>query len=80
MFEKFGVAVCSKYLAAKAKLNKLMRNEDGMETLEAVLLIIVSVLVVGLIINLLTGGDGEDGLITKIFTKIEESVMGLFDS
>ena len=64
----------SKIIAARIRFDELMSKEDGMQTLEMVLLIIVGIIVAGLVVELLTGKDGNGGLIRKLFNAIEKKL------
>ena len=57
---------------AQIEMNKLKNEEDGLETLETVILIGIAVIIAVVLLNLLTGSghDGKDGLISKIFKAI----------
>ena len=80
MLDKMAFAVYSSYLKAKAKLMKLGQEEDGMETLETVILIAVAVVVAGVIVNILTKGSDGKGLIGNIFDTILEKINNLFNA
>lgn len=64
---------------------EFLKKEDGMETLETILLVVVSIIVVGVIINVLTksGFKGENdkdvGLVGYIFYKIKLRLDALFE-
>lgn len=79
MLEKAMFAVYSAYWNAKLKLMKLANEEDGMQTIEAVILIAIAVIVAAFIVNALTGDDNGKGLIDRIFDAIVEKLkdMGL---
>ncbi len=81
MLDKMAFAVYSSYLKAKAKLMKLGQEEDGMETLETVILIAIAVVVAGIIINVLTKGNingSEKGLIGYMFDTIANKIQTIF--
>ena len=82
MFDKFAISCISTYAKAKAKLEKLSKAEDGMETLETIILIAIAVIVAGFIINFLTkgkfGGNSEQGLIGYMFEQIGKSIKDIF--
>lgn len=80
MFEKMTLATMTTYYKAKAKLAKLRSDESGMETIETVLLIAVAVVVALVILNALTGGDSGQGIVQRFFTKLEESITGIFNT
>lgn len=68
------------YLKAKLELMKLEQEEDGLETIETVILIGIAVVIAVILLNLLTGSnhDGKDGLIHTIFDSIEDKIKELF--
>ena len=80
MFEKMTLATMTTYYKAKAKLAKLRSDESGMETIETVLLIAVAVVVALVILNALTGGEGQQGIVQRFFTKLEQSITDIFDT
>lgn len=80
MLDKMAFAVYSSYLKAKAKIMKLGQEEDGMETLETVILIAIAVVVAGIIVNVLTKGEDGTGLIGKIFKTISEKIENIFNA
>lgn len=89
MFDKFAVSCFTTYYkakaSAKAKIEKLTSGEDGMETLETIIIVAIAVVVAGFIINFLTKGkfgdaDSEQGLIGYMFEKIGESITSIFNT
>ena len=81
MFDKFAITCISTYAKAKAKVEKLCKAEDGMETIETVILIAIAVIVAGFIINFLTRGqfgDSDQGLVGYIFSRVGEAITGMF--
>lgn len=64
-----------KYISAKIKVEDFMKKEDGMETLETIILVVVAVAVAALIISAL---QGENGLIPKLFKMIQDKLETLF--
>ncbi|HAM68800.1 MAG TPA: hypothetical protein DCP68_04210 [Ruminococcus sp.] len=86
MFDKMAIAVFSAYFQLKAKardrIERLKEEEDGMETIEAIILIAIAVIIAGVLVNALTQkdwGDGEEhGLVGYIFKKIVDS-LGFLD-
>lgn len=64
-----------KYISAKIKVEDFMKKEDGMETLETIILVVVAVAVAALIISALSG---EGGLINELFKKIKDQLDNLF--
>ena len=83
MFDKFAVSCFTTYYKAKAKIEKLGKSEDGMETLETIILIGIAVILAGFIINFLTKGKfgdsgNEQGLIGYMFEKIGKQISDIF--
>lgn len=87
MFDKFAVSCFTTYYkakaSAKAKIEKLTSGEDGMETLETIIIVAIAVVVAGFIINFLTKGqfgeEGNDqGLIGYMFDKIGDAIKDIF--
>ena len=88
MFDKFAVSCFTTYYkakaSAKAKIEKLTSGEDGMETLETIIIVAIAVVVAGFIINFLTKGQfGEEGnnqgLIGYMFSKIGNAIKDIFN-
>lgn len=80
MVQKVENAVLRAFLKSRMELLKLQQEEDGMETLEVVILVAVAVVIAAFIIQLLKGNGGDgDGLLGRIFDKIEQQIQGLFD-
>ncbi|MBQ9907027.1 MAG: hypothetical protein IJM46_09680 [Oscillospiraceae bacterium] len=83
MIDKFAVSCISTCYKVKAKLDKLCKAEDGMETVESVMLIAIAVIIAGFIINFLTkgnfGGSSNQGLIGYMFEEIGKSIKGMFE-
>ena len=81
MFDKFAVSCLTTYYKAKAKFEKLGKSEDGMETIETVILIAIAVIVAGFIINFLTKGkfgNSDKGLVGYIFERVGEAIKDMF--
>ncbi|MBQ7014084.1 MAG: hypothetical protein IJN11_09275 [Oscillospiraceae bacterium] len=76
--EKMILALHRGYFKAKMKMMNLAQEEDGMETLETVILIAVAVLVAGVIVTFLVGGNGEDGFVQELFNNIKEKINDTF--
>ena len=68
------------YLKARAEMLALENEEDGLETVETVILVAVAVIIAGLLVNILTKnfGGNDQGLIGYFFKKIQETFDGLF--
>ena len=82
MFDKFAVSCMTNFYKAKAKLQKITSGEDGMETLETIIIIAIAVIVAGFIINFLTRGhfgdpENEQGLIGFLFDQIGDAITGI---
>lgn len=87
MFDKFAVSCFTTYYkakaSAKAKIEKLTSGEDGMETLETIIIVAIAVVVAGFIINFLTRGkfgdsDSNQGLVGYMFDKIGAAITDIF--
>lgn len=82
MLDKMALAVFSAYYKMKAKVMNMKDEEDGMETVEAVILIAIAVIIAGIVVNMLTkkdwGSGEETGLIGYIFWKIK-NMLGFLD-
>lgn len=63
------------------KIQKMMNNEDGMETLETVILVAVAVIIAGAIIVVVAGRghDGSGGVIGNLFDTFSNAIGGLFN-
>ena len=84
MFDKFAVSCMTNFYKAKAKLQKITSGEDGMETLETIIIIAIAVIVAGFIINFLTrgqfgGSESDQGLIGYLFEQIGDAITGIFE-
>lgn len=85
MIDEAAVACIRTGYRAKAKLVKLIAAEDGMETLESVIIIAIAVTVAGLILNFLTRGTfgdsrSDQGLLGYMFERIGEAITDIFDT
>ena len=83
MFDKFAVSCLTACYKAKAKFEKLTSGEDGMETLETIIIVAIAVIVAGFIINFLTRGhfgnaNSDQGLIGYLFEQIGGMISNLF--
>ena len=81
MIDKFAISCMTTYYKAKAKFDKLTKSEDGMETIETVILIAIAVIVASFIINFLTKGkfgDSDQGLVGYIFEKVGAAIKDMF--
>ncbi len=76
--EKMILALHKGYCKAKLRMMQLAKEEDGMETLETVILIAVAVLVAGVIVTFLVGGNGEDGFVQELFNSIKQKINETF--
>lgn len=70
-----------KYVEAKIKMDDFMKREDGMETLETIILVVVAIVVASFVINILTKNfsDGK-GLLDVLFSKIRDQFDQLFST
>lgn len=73
MIDKISAFFYMMYLKADLAFKELESEEDGMETVQAIILVAVAVVVAGCIINVLTTGEnGQPGLISKLFSSIQQ--------
>ena len=82
MFDKITDFFALLYVKAQIEMNKLKNEEDGLETVETVILVGIAVVIAVIVLNLLTGDnhDGKDGLLHTIYTKIEGKINDIFGS
>ena len=84
MMDKMALAAFNAYYAAKRKFEALRDEESGMETIEAVILIAIAIIVAVLLIDMLTKEsdlwEGQKGLVGFIFFKIKTSLNSIFSS
>jgi hypothetical protein len=79
--DKMALAAFNAYYTAKRKFEALRDEESGMETIEAVILIAIAIIVAVLIIQFLTGNSetfGEHGIVGYIFDKIKDQLDDIF--
>lgn len=76
MLNKMACSLYRAYWNAKMRLVKLGQEEDGMETLETVILIAVAVILAGVVVVFLLGAnkDGSDGIIHDLFEGIKQKI------
>ena len=77
--QKIENALILAFLKARAEMLRLENEEDGMETVEVVILVAVAVVIAGALINLLTGdkNTGKGGVIDTIFGFITTKIKNL---
>ena len=86
MFNKLTLSAYRGYLNLQRKVKELQEKEDGMETLETVILVAVAVIVAILIVNVLTKdgfekeGGGKCGLVEWIFGQFKNKMDDIFDA
>ena len=73
------LALQKTYWNAKNKINTLKNEESGMETLEVVILIVIAVILAVLVLNFLTGSDGNGGIVKQLFDEIADKLSNLFN-
>lgn len=80
MLAKIEFATYMTYWKIKRRFMEMANEEDGMETLEAVILIGIAVLVAVVIYGKLVGegADDKNSVIGNIFGKIDEKIKKLF--
>jgi len=78
--QKIEKALVALFVKAQLELMKLEREEDGLETVETVILVAVAVIVAGLLINILTKnfGGNNQGVIGYFFDKIKTKFDSFF--
>ena len=78
--QKVQNALIQAYLKARMEMLRLENEEDGLETVETVILVAVAVVVAVCIYQALTGGtqDGSKGLVGSIFSGIETKINQIF--
>lgn len=78
--QKVQNALIQAYLKARMEMLRLENEEDGLETVETVILVAVAVVVAVCIYQALTGGTqtGDDGLIGSIFDNVEDKIEQIF--
>lgn len=59
----------SAYLTMKNKFDDFMKQEDGMETVQAIILVVVGIVIVGALLAVI--GDEENGIIGDIKDQLE---------
>lgn len=79
MLDKVMFSLYRAYFNAKVKLMSLANEEDGMQTVEAIILVVVAIVVAGAIINVLTGKDGQPGIISQLFTNIMDKITTMLN-
>ena len=78
MLDKVMFSLYRAYFNAKVKLMSLANEEDGMQTVEAIVLIVVAIVIAGGIIEVLTkGGDGGHGIIGELFESIKKKILDM---
>jgi len=82
--DKMALTAFNAYYSAKRKFEQLRDEESGMETIEAVILIAIAIIVAVLIVNFLTKSnpvfEDEGGLLGYIFNGIKEKLDAIFGS
>lgn len=66
----------SAYLSMKNKFDDFMKKEDGMETIQAIILVVVGIVIVGALIAIVGNKDDPNSLIGKIWAKISGLIDG----
>ena len=77
--KKIENALIRAFLRARAEMLRLENEEDGMETVETVILVAVAVVVAGAIIVALTGKNHEGGIIKDLFDTFKTKIEDLFN-
>ena len=69
----------SMIIAAKLKLDDLMSKEEGMETLEVVIVAFIGILIAAAVVAFI-GKDKDSGLLKNIFKSINTKLKDIFGS
>jgi len=84
MMNTMAFAVFKAYYTAKHKVMQLRDEECGMDTVETVMLLAISLIVGALLVNILTKRtplfDNEQGLIGYVFERIREQIDIIFST
>ncbi len=72
MLDKMALSLYRAYWSAKLRLMKLGQEEDGMETLETVILIAVAVVIAGAVVGILD--NNGNGFIKDLFDAIRTAI------
>ena len=67
------------FIAARLRFGELMSKEDGMETLETVIVIILAIVVAGVVITALGDSSDKNTVLGKIFDKINTGIDNIFN-
>lgn len=78
MLAKIEFATYMTYWKIRRRLMEMANEEDGMETLETILIVALAIIVLGVILDKLT--NKENGLIKTIFDKISTEFTNLFNT
>ena len=78
--KKLQNAMIQIFLRARAEMLALENQEDGLETVETVILVGVAVILAIIVYKALTGGDqeGNSGLLGSLFDAIEDKINEIF--
>lgn len=77
--DKINTFFLAKYLQLKNKADRFMEEEDGMEVLQAVILVAIALVVAAALLAII-GKNADDGLLGEIHKKIDSEFSGLFSS
>lgn len=78
MLAKIEFATYMAYWKIRRRLMEMANEEDGMETLETIIIIGIVVLLAAMIYEKLLGKDGRNGMVGGIFNNIDEKFSEMF--
>ena len=67
----------SKIIAAKLMLDEFISKEDGMETLEMAIVVMIGLVIAGIVVTVI-GKNKDEGLLAKIFGNIDTAITDIF--
>lgn len=79
--DKINTFFLAKYLQLKNKADRFMEEEDGMEVLQAVILVAIALVVAAALMAIIGGKDyktNEESLLGKIYKQITKAFNDIF--
>lgn len=79
--DKINTFFLAKYLQLKNKADRFMEEEDGMEVLQAVILVAIALVVAAALVKIVGGNDyetNEKSLLGKIYKQIDSAFNKVF--
>lgn len=81
MIDKISAFFYMMYLKADLAVKKMKSEEDGMETVQAIILVAIAVVLGVFIVDILTKGkfgDSKNGLVGYVFNEIQKKIDDIF--